>query len=154
MKKLLIPVLTLSLVAGGLYAGSKVAAFGLGRDDNAAESLAAKLGKSTDEVQSAFESMREEHQQEMQTAYEQTLTEAVSAGDLTDAQKQLILQKHEELRTKHEAQSQERLQEQQDLEAWASENGIDTQYLFGGYGAGRGGMMGGHMGGRGMHRDW
>jgi uncharacterized glyoxalase superfamily metalloenzyme YdcJ len=151
MKKILIPALTLSLIAGGLYAGSKVAALGLGAgNSDMAESLASKLGTSTDAVQSAFESMREEHREEMETAYEERLTEAVSAGDLTEEQKQLILQKHEELQAQHEARIQARQQERAELEQWAADNGIDAQYLFGGLG----GMKGGRMGGRGMHGEW
>jgi hypothetical protein len=74
----------------------------------------------------------------------------VSAGDLTEEQKQLILQKHEELQAQHEARIQARQQERAELEQWAADNGIDAQYLFGGLG----GMKGGRMGGRGMHGEW
>lgn len=150
MKKLLIPVLTVSLIAGGLYAGSKIMAMGWGMGNNTQTAdIAQKLGKTTEEVETAFEQMREEHQAEMQSQFEAKLDEAVQSGELTAEQKQLILAKHEELKAKHEAQQQARQQERAELEAWAEQNGIDTQYLFG-MGEGKG--MGRGQGGRGMGR--
>jgi cell division protein FtsN len=148
MKKIIIPALTVSLIVGGLYAGANISAFGFGNRDMAG-TLADKLGKSPDEVETAFDAMRQEHQASMQSEYETKLDEAVKAGELTADQKQLLIQKHTEIQAKHEAQMQQRWQERQDLEAWAESNGIDTQYLFGFGGQGKG--MGMH-GGRGMMR--
>ncbi|OGV95785.1 hypothetical protein A2W24_03925 [Microgenomates group bacterium RBG_16_45_19] len=123
MKKLLIPVLTISLIAGGLSAGAKVMAEGWGNS-----------------------------QAERQAEYEAYLDEAVTAGKLTVDQEQLILQKHTELQAQREAERQVRQQQRQELEAWAEANGIETQYLFGmggegfGHGPGRGGIGMGRMG--------
>lgn len=145
MKKIIIPAVTLSLMVGGLYAGANISAFGFGNRDMA-ETLADKLGKSPDQVETAFDAMRQEHQTTMQAQYEIRLNEAVEAGDLTAEQKQVIIEKHTEMQAKHEAQMQAMLQERQDLEAWANENGIDTHYLFGFAGHGKGmGMQGGMM---------
>jgi cell division protein FtsN len=148
MKKFIIPALTLSLIVGGLYAGANISAFGFGNRDMA-ETLADKLGKSPEEVESAFDAMRQEHQAGMQAQFEARLNEAIEAGELTQEKKQLLIQKHTEIQAKHEAQMQQRWQERQDLEAWAQSNDIDTQYLFGYGGQGKG--MGMH-GGRGMMR--
>lgn len=151
MKKLLIPVLTLSLIAGGLYTGSQILAMGWG-NDQMVDTLASKLGKSTNEVETAFESVRKEHQTQMQANYEVSLTEAVAAGELSEKQKQLLTEKHKEIQASREAERQQRQQARADLEAWAETNGIETKYLFG-FGLGGMGMGRGGMGGRGMHSD-
>ena len=101
--------------------------------------LAERFGLSEDEVKDAFDEIRAENQAMMQTRHEERLQEAVNAGVITEEQKQLILDKQEEMR----AQNQERRQEHQaEMEAWASENGIDLtamhEYMGGPRGMGQG----------------
>lgn len=115
MKKIFIPVLTLSLIVGGLYAGSQILAASQNQNQMM-EALAAKLGKSTDEVQSAFNSVRDERQAQMQTEYEASLDEAVKNGELTEEKKQLILQKHAEIQALRQAEMEQRQKERAELE--------------------------------------
>lgn len=141
-------------VAGGLaYTASQVQAFGFGNGNgnqqNMAADLASKLGKSEEEVQTAFDSLREDQHQRQQTAYEERLAEAVQNGEITEEQKQLVLAKHEELQAQFDAEQQQRETHRQELQAWADENGIDISFLgeMGmGYGRGEGGKGMGRMG--------
>jgi len=116
------------------------------------QSLAQKLGLSEDKVDEALTIVRTEHQearqQEMQQRFETSLTQAVTDGKITDAQKKLILDKHAELQKERESEQaarQKAMQSQRDeLEKWASDNGIDLSVFP---------MMFGGMGGRGMGMD-
>lgn len=86
------------------------------------------------EDQEFFEQQREQREEMMQSRLEGRLDEALSQGELTQEQKDLILAKREEIQT--------RMQEMRDeTEAWAEENDIDLEYL-----GPR--CMGGHTGGR------
>ena len=167
-KKVLLPVLGAILLAGTVYTTSTVSAQstnGNGSGQTIIQRLAEKFGLAETDVQAVFDEERTAHQEQMQAQYEERLTEAVSNGDLTEAQKQLILAKHEELEAAHEADrgqmgqmkdmtTQERAAEREKrqaerdaLQAWADENGIDMQYVMG-FG-GPGGHGGPGMGGRG-----
>lgn len=96
------------------------------------------------------------------------LTQAVTAGKLTQAQADLIVAKRAELKAAHEANEDQALTkaqretamkaEREALKAWATANNIPEQYLLGGEGrGGHGGPgmmggMGGMHGGRGFGR--
>lgn len=136
-----------------------------------ASKLAEKFGLNQEDVQAVFTQDREERQAQMETQFEQRLTDAVLAGNLTEEQKQAILAKHQELQT---ARQTERDAERQDwqnmtqeerqtameerrtemaahrqaLQTWADQQGIDQQYLFGLVFEGKGGPGG--MGRHGM----
>lgn len=91
----------------------------------------------------------------MKTRFEDRLTQEVKDGKLTEAQKRLLIAKHNELQAKREADRPENWQsltreerktkmeaERQALEAWAKANGIDSKYFFNcfgykGFGRGR-----------------
>lgn len=85
--------------------------------------------------------MHTEHMQMRQAEFESRLDEAVANGELTQKQKQLILQKHEEMRSEHvngddlkDLSPEDRkvkMQEKHDeMQAWAQENGIDIDVLM------------------------
>ena len=107
--------------------------------------LAQAFGKSEDEVRDVFDEVKADHQAEMQSEFEARLDEAVSDGEITEEQKQLILEKHEELMAEKQDQwenfkdlSPEERREaiqshHEELETWAEENSIDLKYFFGGY---------------------
>lgn len=109
------------------------------------ESLIAKLverfGLNQDEVEAVFEEVKEEKRTEISQRYEERLDEAVASGELTEEQKTLILQKRDELRAEKEQYKDQDLtneekqalreQHKQEIEQWAADNGIDTQYLMG-----------------------
>lgn len=163
--KLILPVLALTAGVGAWYGIDQVGAMGrLGMgQETLIERLAGKLGKSTDEVREVFEEIRSEHQAQMQTEFEERLNSAVANGEISEEQKQLILQKHDELRSSRQVEFSEKLNQTRDewksqreahrseLEKWASENGIDLKYFMGGMGKmgpnGEGKMMGRGFGG-------
>lgn len=104
-----------------------------------AQQIANKFGLQQDEVQSVFDDFAAQRQQEMQTQREEhqaqaqqqlsdSLDQAVSDGKITQEQKQLILDKHNQL----QEDAQTRMQNQHDeLVQWAQDNGIDTDVLQG-----------------------
>ena len=115
---------------------------------NIISSLAKKLGIGEDKVQSAFDSIRSERQAQMQKLFEEKLNQAVKDGKITEAQKKLILAKHQEMQKNQEANKNKMQTQKKELLDWAKKNNIDTQYLFGGFGKTgfeRKGMRGGWM---------
>lgn len=63
--------------------------------------LSSKFGLQESEVQSVFNQHRDEMQKNMQAKVEARLTQLVTDGKITEAQKQLILTKHVELQKRH-----------------------------------------------------
>lgn len=110
------------------------------------QKIATKFNLNESEVKAVFDEAHEERHAKMQAQYEAKLSEAVKVGKLTEAQKQLVLQKHAELQASRESRMEEMHNktpeemketmkaEKAELEAWAKENGIDMQYLMGGKG--------------------
>ncbi len=91
------------------------------------EKLAEKLNLKEDDVQSAFDEMKEEKQQEMQEKWEERLDEAVEDGKITEDQKEEILEKRTAIQ-----QKQEEMHElKQELKSWADENDIDLREVMG-----------------------
>lgn len=139
--KLVLSLGALAVVGGLTYTATQVQAFGLGSgsQQNMAADLANKLGKSEAEVQTAFNSLREEHRQQAETSFATRLTESVQNGEITEEQKQLLLTKHEELRAQFDQAKQQRETHRQELQAWAEANDIDMSFLAEiGFGFGRG----------------
>lgn len=150
-KRIALSLGALALVAGTTYlATNKVSAFmGNGNvDENPmVQKLAERFGLNQDELKSFFEEEREAHQEKMQAQFEERLNQAVADGKITEAQKQLILQKHEELRAARQENREEKQEDREtrraELEAWAKEKGIDMKFFS---------MGGGPKEGRGIHR--
>ncbi|MBI4130246.1 hypothetical protein HY468_02945 [Candidatus Roizmanbacteria bacterium] len=157
-KNILIPAAALLLFGGAALVTSN--AFAQNATVNTYPTIVQKLvdrfGLNAEEVQQVFDEERDEHHAKMQEMMESRLTEAVTNGELTEEQKQLILQKQEEMQTERE-QNREVFQNMTDeerrtameekhdeLEAWAKSNGIDLQYL----------MFQMKAGGFGMHHGW
>ncbi len=136
---------TLLLVAGTFASQSAFAQAqeGQGPMSSLVEKIATKFNLNKDDVQEIFDEDRKAHQTEMKANYEKKLSDAVASGKITEAQKALILQKHMEMQSTHIANMESMKNLSQDarkahfekektaLDAWAKENGIDTQYLFG-----------------------
>lgn len=120
------------------------------------QKLAQKLGISEDKVSSAVTEIRSEAQADRQKAYEEKLSAAVTSGELTEAQKQLILTKHKEMIAArestmesmkdmtHEERHAAMESKRTELETWAKTNNIDVKWLM------PAGMKGVH---RGMMKD-
>ena len=161
-RTVLIPVAAIVIGGAAIFgaAGAQAQGFG-GGNTNFVAALAAKLGIGQDKVQSAMDSVRTDQQAKAQKNFEDRLTKAVKAGTITEAQKKLILDKHNELKANRDKQDKTAMTMEQrraaaekmrtDLEAWAKQNNIDLQNFFGGRGVG-GGMGKGMRGGGGMMR--
>ncbi len=120
--KLVLSIIALSIAGIALFGTIKAYAQNtIGNQSTAASTIAQKFGLAENDVQSVFDEMRSEHQQEMKALFEQKLTQEVTDGKITEAQKQAILAKRQE------------------LEVWAKDQGIDLKYLFGGHRGLRGG---------------
>jgi len=146
MKKLTIIVPALAIVLGGsvLFASTQVSAHGMGQaHDDLVQKIAETFGKSEEEVQAIFDANRDERRAQMETNFEARLDEAVAQGEITEAQKSLILEKHAEMeaerdtfRDEHQDLTLEerqalREEKQAEIEAWAEANSIDLNYLMG-----------------------
>lgn len=147
MTKKTIATYTLVTVMGiGLLGSSSVFAQTSTTTQNPMTSLvqriATKFGLNQADVQAVFDADREAHHAEMKANFEKQLSQYVTDGKITDAQKQLILKKRTELEAAREAKKDsstnltpEERKSQMDaertaLETWAKENGIDMQYLM------------------------
>jgi len=148
-------IVTLAAVAGvfGIYHVS--ALINSGNVPTIIQNLAEKFNVSTSDVQKVFDDTKTQQE----TA---RLDELVEDGKITEAQKQLIIDKRTETETKvteinnkqmtttERADALKALRD--DLSAWAKTNGIDEQYILMVGGMGRGlnfgaDMMGGRRGG-------
>ena len=138
-KSLLVAILSISAAGVVLLGGTKVLAADSGNRPAFVAELAQKLGIDQSKVQSAVDDIRKEHQADMQVKFNANLDQAVKDGKITEAQKQLIVKKHEELisqrqdfqnLTPEERKTQMQNQKQQ-LDDWAKQNDIDLKYLFG-----------------------
>jgi len=142
-KKAVLSALALGAVfSGGVFAAGGADAQGFGRGTNDGSGKAERpetrqyLNRITDDE-------RTDRRQTAVSSLETRLAEAVSVGILTEAQRDLILQKHEELRAERESdlsswrdltrdERQSKIDERRaDLERWAADNGIDPAYVFG-----------------------
>lgn len=121
------------------------------------QSLVQRFHLNQSDVEQFFNDQEQQHANEALTRLEQRLSQDVTSGKLTDAQKAAIVAKAKEAQAKHEAArklSPEECKKMMDqyrteLETWASQQGIDRSYLrdiMGGPG-GHGGPMGGLRGG-------
>ena len=118
--------------------------------------LASRFRLNETEVKSVFTQFHEERQAERTQEISDKLSAAVTAGIITETQKQLILNKHkeqQELREKEMAnattltrqQRREQMQKhREEMDAWAKANNIPADLLFGGN----------QMHGRGMGRGF
>lgn len=152
----LLAAATVVVLGGTMLGAGNVYAHGLdmgtGPNSNMAQKLADKFGLNKDEVQAVFDETRAQMEAERQVQYEARLAQLVTDGKITEAQKQLIIAKNKEL----EAGRQAKMESMKDatpeqrkaametertaLKTWATENGIELQYLMMGHG--KGGMRG------------
>lgn len=122
------------------------------------QKIAEKFNLKESDVQQVFDEHKTELKADMQKRIEDRLSQAVTDGKLTEEQKQKILAKQQELHSQRETMKdqlkdmtpEERRAEMKkhrsELEQWAKDNGIDTQYLMKGFG-----HMGGPKGGMREH---
>lgn len=161
-KKYFIPSLVLLAAMGsGIYGINRVSAQTNDGQAAIAERIASRFNLNKDEVQKVFEEGRGERQKNRQENFAKSLSLAVTRGELTEAQKNLIMDKKTELEKRRdtirgdreknwenlknmtaeerqaamEKRRSEMKAQQEEITAWAKANGIDVKYLMG---AGRG----------------
>lgn len=122
------------------------------------DKLSSKFNLNKDEVQKVFDEQKQTMQAEREEEVKSKIAELVKDGKLSQAQADAINAKRAEMQKEREANKDsfkdmtaderktEREKKKTELEAWAKENNIDTQYLRyvmghgpGGHGHGRGG---------------
>lgn len=104
-----------------------------------AEKIAERFNLNLEEVQKFFEETRQEARQEMQTRFA-----GRDGCELTEEQRQSLSAEREELMAKYgdmknlsREEMQNRMQEMRsEMQAWAEENGIDSECAGGGFGKG------------------
>jgi hypothetical protein len=145
--KIMVAVLAVTLIGGGLFGVAQAfAQTPDGATPKIVQKIAQKFGLKESDVQAVFDKDWQERQSQREAKFAAKLSQLVQEGKITEAQKQLILQKHQELETNKQAklpnlknltpeQRKTQIQSQrQALDDWAKQNGIDPQYLFGGFG--------------------
>jgi hypothetical protein len=153
--KFILPVLTILVLGGAVLGVTRVAAEDSTRKyPPIIDKLVQRFGLNVDEVKAVFDTERTERQVENKTRFEEHLAQAVTDGKLTEAQKQLVLQKHEEMQSQRQAeidsmrdltpeQRREKMKERQaEMKAWAEQNNIDVDLIMGGKGMRGGFRMG------------
>jgi hypothetical protein len=156
-KKIILPLIAAAIMTGIVAGTGYVYAEDENPQNTLVQKIAQRFGLNEAEVEAVFDEDRSERQAEMQARFADRLIQAVSDGEITEAQKQLILDKHEEMQTERETEREQfrnmtaeerRSQMQvhrQELETWAETNGIDMENLFGFGGPKGGGMHRGPM---------
>lgn len=121
--------------------------------DNIVSKIATKFNLNKDEVKAVFEEDRASREAEMQAKVEEKLTQAVTDGKITEAQKTLITDKMAELKATRDAnkdsfqnltESERKVkmdEERTAIETWAADNNIPKEFLrmAGPHGRGPGG---------------
>ena len=134
--KILVPsVILLTILFASIYSANRV----LAEDTlypRIVTRLAEKFNLSEEDVNEVFEEDHAAMWQDRQVKMEERLSEAVSAGVITEEQKTLLLTKMNEWQADRSALRQEHREE---MESWMEENGINhdslRQYMgFGGHG--------------------
>lgn len=146
-RKMIVPTLALAVFLGaGALVTSDV--YAEGNSDSKgpqqfAHAIAVKFGLNESDVTNFLQEQRqvqmEMRQQDMQAHQEQILSDAVTAGTITEEQKNLLEDKMAEHRMMHDDENwqdmtpEERRAEAQarrdEFEAWAQDNGIDLTSL-------------------------
>jgi NADH dehydrogenase/NADH:ubiquinone oxidoreductase subunit G len=138
VKKLIVLILALIVLASAALA-AQVKAQQKDHPDALIQKLVERFSLNQYEVEQVFNEARQEKNQEMQARQEEKLGQLVSEGKLTEEQKQTIIAKKQELqqnRPDFDSMSEEerRAQKQahqEEIKAWAEENGIDMHLIIG-----------------------
>lgn len=153
-KKSLLTITAVTILGAGVLGSSSVFAQTTTNTQNPMSSLvqkiATKFNLNQSDVQAVFDEVHAKRDAQRKAQVESQLTQWVTEGKITEAQKQLILQKRQELQAEREAnrttmqnltteqrQAQKEAQ-RAELEAWAEQNGIDMQYVTSVLGKGKG----------------
>lgn len=145
--KFLVPALVLVVASAALFGGSLAHAQTSGDGTNQHSSIIQRLvdrfGLNANDVKTIFDEEHAAREAEQQARKKTRLDQLVTDGKITAAQEQLIIDKCAELEANKPAFDSSLTPEQRktqmeaqrtELENWAKTNGIDIQYLMGGFG--------------------
>jgi hypothetical protein len=121
-KSLVVAAAAATIGLAGIGGASAVFAQSQTVSDSLIDRIAQKFNLSKDAVKSVFAEEQAARQAQRQAAMTEKLDQAVKNGAITDGQRALIENKLQEIQTAHQ-------NERQALEAWASQNKIDTNYI-------------------------
>jgi len=133
-KKVILPAIILGLLVSGAVVwktGVASAYFGGSTEhkNEMAEELAKKLNISSDQVETAMEEIRTEHQAERKAEISTKLDQAVSDSVITGEQKQKILDKIAENQSQKSAGKGQKGQNRENMEQWLKDNGINADKI-------------------------
>ena len=153
--KIILPVVATVLVGAALFSAVPIFAQTTNTgQENLIQQIAQKFGLKTADVKAVFDQNKTDRQAKMQQTINTKLDQLVKDGKITQAQKDLIVAKQKELQAARAANAGNKTNltaaqrkaamatQKAALEKWAKDNGIDIQYLMGGFG---GGMRGGKL---------
>ncbi|HEY2004065.1 MAG TPA: hypothetical protein VGH44_03025 [Candidatus Saccharimonadia bacterium] len=139
-KKILIPMAAVAVLTAGAVGVSQVsAASSSGSGQTLAQRISSAFGLDQSKVQSVIDQYRTDQQSQAETKYEQMLTDAVSQGKLTSAQKDAILTEHNKLGSELAAAqgktgTDRRTALQQvrtEANTWSKQNNLPAHWLLG-----------------------
>ena|SRR3989338_6769998 len=140
-RKLFVPTLALAIAASTL-GGLAIAHAADQNGQTLSARIAEQFGLKESDVQSTIDQFRADKEAEHKAQFEDYLTQAVTDGKITQAQKQLILTKVGELQEARDAnrdqwkdltpaERRSKMKEKMnELKTWAHDNGIELKYLM------------------------
>jgi hypothetical protein len=149
-KKIMIPLAAMAIIGAGAYGLSTVSA--ASNPNSPQTSLVQKIADTfhldPTKVQAVFDQNHAQNQAAHQTKYEDRLTQAVTAGQLTSSQKDQIVAENTKLKAELAAAASTptarraaMTQVRSEAKTWATQNNIAEKWLMGGFGGHpRGGM--------------
>ena len=144
-KKLMVPLLAITVGGAALLAVTQVHAQSGSESAGLVQMIAQKFNLDSSQVQTVVDQFRQDHKgdmhQRMQDKEENHLTQLVTDGKLTEAQKQAILNELAALKTKYNPDNLKNLSQDDrkkqmqamhdELKSWLQSQGIDPNILMG-----------------------
>lgn len=139
-QKALIVILSLGIVGVLSYSfAQKAYAMGNMNQTNLIQKLIEKFNLNSTEVDQVVQEFRQEKFQEMKTNIDLRLASEVGNGNLTEEQKNKIMEKMAEMHEKRQSNQNLTVEERRtameehrkELSDWATQNGIDLKYIMG-----------------------
>ena len=143
--KILVVLAVMAVLSGAVLRSRPISAQEPFGPESLIQRLVERFGLDQGEVEEVFSQHREEKMSQRQARFEERIDQAVEGGRLTQAQKEAILAKKEELKQacssveglSWEERARLREEHQQEMEQWAQDNGLSLPELFGlGFGPG------------------
>ena len=141
-RKIVIPMAAVAVIAAGVFGVAQVSAAGSNTSgqNNLAQKIADTFHLDKNKVQAVIDQNRQDNQVARETKYETRLSQGITDGKLTAAQKALVLSEHQILASKFQtammgasASRRTGLQNiRTEAQDWAKANSIAVSWLIGG----------------------